>query len=77
MGTPVVGERGRMSLMREFVSVVNAQVDERSAEIGERDVLRELRSRKSKLAKDAHTATRYANLLSVVRDRMVEDVKRR
>jgi hypothetical protein len=74
---PVLGERGRMSLMREFVTTVNEQIDERVAEVGDCNVRRELRAKKTDMAKNAVIAARYSRLLCAVQDKMAADVKRR
>lgn len=68
--------RGRVSIMREYCDLIDSLLRERSAEISETGLVRELRVRKTKLAKNAVTARRYASVLNMVRDRMVAEVTR-
>ena len=69
-------ERGRVSLMREFVDLVNERVHDRFREVGHQQARRELRAHDTTLAQNAAIARRYASILCDVREKMIEDLRR-
>jgi hypothetical protein len=67
----------RVREMKDFIHNVNEQVEKSVMEIGEKKTIKLLRDPNNRLSIDGQTAFYYTNLLERVRNKMIQDVRKK
>jgi len=67
----------RVREMKDFIIDVNEKIDKSVNEIGEKETVALLRTRNHPLAIDSQMSMYYTYLLEKVKDKMVQDVRKK